>query len=363
MEKFDLKAKRPLIISGPCSAETEEQTIETCVQIADTGLVDVLRAGIWKPRTKPGGFEGVGLKGLAWMNKVRDLTGLPIGTEVATAAHAQAALEFGVDLVWIGARTTGNPFSVQEIADALKGSDVTVLVKNPMNPDVDLWSGAVARLQNVGMEKIGLIHRGFSVYGSSTYRNNPMWHLALEMRNRHPEMSMICDPSHIAGNRAYLQELAQKSADLFYDGLIVESHICPDKAWSDAAQQLVPTELETLLRSIVWRKPTADNPEYLNALEQLRGDIDQLDSEIFELLGKRMKTAENIGRVKRDNNVAILQGGRWNSIVDKFVSRSEKLGLSEEFLKEVLEAIHIESINRQNTIMNMNEKVSKTAKK
>ena len=352
MKKFDLKAKRPLIIAGPCSAETEEQTIETCVQIANTGMVDVLRAGIWKPRTKPGSFEGVGLKGLAWMNKVREITGLPIGTEVATAAHARAALEFGVDVLWIGARTTGNPFSVQEIADAIKGSDVTVLVKNPMNPDIDLWGGAVARLQNVGINKIGLIHRGFSVYGTSRYRNNPLWHLAIEMRSRFPEMPMICDPSHIAGNREYLHEIAQKSADLFYDGLIVESHICPDKAWSDAAQQVVPEELKKLLSSIIWRQSTTDNPEYQKALDKLRTEIDQIDDELFQLLSKRMQVAENIGRVKRENNVAILQGGRWNSIVEKVVSQSKKLGLSEEFLKVVLEAIHIESINRQNKIMN-----------
>ena len=352
MEKFDLRAKRPLIIAGPCSAETEEQTIETCVEVAATGMVDVLRAGIWKPRTNPGSFEGVGLKGLAWMNRARDLTGLPIGVEVATAAHAQAALEFGVDVLWIGARTTGNPFSVQEIADTLKGANVTVLVKNPMNPDIDLWSGAVKRIGNAGIKDIGLIHRGFSAYGASLYRNNPMWHLALEMRNRHQELPMICDPSHIAGNREYLQEISQKAADLFYDGLIVESHICPDCAWSDASQQLIPADLKKMLGSIVWRQSTTDSPEYQKALEKMRREIDQIDSELFELLGKRMKVAEGIGRVKRNNNVAILQGGRWNSIVDKVVSQSQKLGLSEEFLKTVLEAIHIESINRQNDVMN-----------
>ena len=352
MKPFDIKAKRPLINSGPCSAETEEQTLETCRRIADTGLVDVLRAGIWKPRTKPGSFEGVGLKGLAWMSRAREITGLPIGTEVATSKHVEAALEFGVDVIWVGARTTVNPFSVQDIADALKGSDVTVLIKNPMNPDIELWGGAVARMRNAGIEKLGLIHRGFSAYGASLYRNNPMWHLAIEMRSRFPELPMICDPSHICGCRDYLLDVAQKSADLDYDGLIVESHICPDKAWSDASQQLTPDGLEALLRSIVWRRSTTDSPSYQQALAKLRAQIDQIDAETFELLSKRMRVAEEIGRVKKENNVAILQGGRWSSIVDRVVSQAPKLGVSEEFLKTVLEAIHLESINLQNRIMN-----------
>ncbi|HJB84122.1 MAG TPA: chorismate mutase [Candidatus Alistipes merdigallinarum] len=352
MKPFDIKAKRPLIISGPCSAETEEQTLATCQLIAATGMVDVLRAGIWKPRTKPGSFEGVGLKGLVWMSKARELTGLPIGTEVATSKHVEAALEFGVDVIWVGARTTVNPFSVQDIADALKGSDVTVLIKNPMNPDIELWSGAVARMQNAGITKLGLIHRGFSAYGASLYRNNPMWHLAIEMRTRYPELPMICDPSHICGCRTYLQEVAQKSADLDYDGLIIESHICPDKAWSDAAQQVTPDGLKMLLKSIVWRRSTTDSPDYQNALAKLRNQIDQIDEEVFELLSKRMRVAEEIGRVKRDNNVAILQGGRWQSIVDRIVTQASKLGVSAEFLKTVLEAIHLESINRQNIVMN-----------
>ena len=352
METIDLKAKRPLIISGPCSAETREQTLETCRRIAATGLVHILRAGVWKPRTKPGSFEGVGMKGLVWMNEARQETGLPFGVEVATPKHVEAALEFGADVLWVGARTTGNPFSVQDIADALRGADVTVLVKNPMNPDIDLWAGAVARLQNAGIRKLGLIHRGFSAYGVSRYRNNPMWHLAIEMRSRMPELPMICDPSHIAGKREYLREVAQKGADLYFDGLIIESQICPDQALSDAAQQVTPDDLETLLRSIVWRQSTTDNPEYNDKLSALRRQIDQIDAETFELLSKRMRVAEQIGRVKRENNVAILQGGRWNSIVEKVVSQAPQLGVSEEFLKTVLEAIHLESINLQNKIMN-----------
>ena len=349
---FDLKAKRPLIISGPCSAETEEQTLETCRQLAATGLVDVLRAGIWKPRTKPGSFEGVGLKGLAWLAAAKAETGLPTAVEVATAKHVEAALEFGVDILWIGARTTVSPFSVQESADALKGTDTTVLVKNPMNPDLDLWAGAVVRLQNAGLKNVGLIHRGFSYFGHSQYRNSPMWHLVIEMRSRFPELTMICDPSHICGNRTYLHEVAQTAADLRFDGLIVESHICPDKAWSDAAQQLVPDDLAKLIRSINWRQDTTNNPEFVNALNNLRQEIDQIDSELFDLLSRRMRVAEKIGEIKRDNNVAILQGGRWNSIVDKVVAQAKALNLSEDFLKTVLEAIHIESINRQNSIMN-----------
>ncbi len=352
METIDLKAHRPLIIAGPCSAETREQTLETCRRVAATGLVHILRAGVWKPRTKPGSFEGVGMKGLVWMNEARQETGLPFGVEVATPKHVEAALEFGADVLWVGARTTGNPFSVQDIADALRGTDVTVLVKNPMNPDIDLWAGAVARLQNAGVRKLGLIHRGFSAYGVSRYRNNPMWHLAIEMRSRMPELPMICDPSHIAGKREYLREVAQKGADLNFDGLIIESHICPAQALSDAAQQVTPDDLETLLRSIVWRQSTTDNPEYKDQLSALRRQIDQIDAETFELLSKRMRVAEQIGRVKRQNNVAILQGGRWNSIVEKVVAQAPQLGVSEEFLKTVLEAIHLESINLQNKVMN-----------
>lgn len=354
IEKFELNKKRPLIISGPCSAETEEQTLNTCCQLAATGVVDVLRAGVWKPRTKPGTFEGVGLKGLAWMAKAKEVTGLPIAVEVATSKHVESALEFGVDILWLGARTTVNPFSVQDVADAIKGTDVTVMIKNPMNPDIDLWAGAIARLTNVGVDikNIGLIHRGFSYFGHSDYRNSPMWHLIIEMRSRFPEMAMICDPSHICGNRTHLQEVSQKAADLRYDGLIIESHVCPSEAWSDASQQLTPSELEKLVRNVNWRADSVDNPEFIKALDRYRNEIDQIDSEVFDLLSRRMRVAEHIGEVKRDNNVAILQGGRWGSIVEKVIAQSKKLTLSEEFLKTVLEAIHIESINRQNEIMN-----------
>ncbi len=354
MIMVDIRDRRPFIISGPCSAETERQTLDTCRALAASGRVDVLRAGVWKPRTRPGTFEGSGVRGLAWLARAKEETGLPVAVEVATSKHVENALAFGVDMVWIGARTTGNPFSVQDIADALRGSDVTVLVKNPMNPDLDLWAGAIARLENVGIDprRIGMIHRGFSYFGSSRFRNAPMWHLAIEMRSRYPDMPMICDPSHICGNRELLGEVSQKAADMRFDGLIVESHICPAEAWSDASQQLTPGDFVSMIDRIAWRAPTADNPEFVNALEKLRTQIDQIDAEVFDLLSRRMQVADNIGRVKKDNNVAILQGGRWTSIVEKVMTQSAKLGLSEEFLRTVLEAIHIESINRQNKVMN-----------
>ncbi len=345
-----------MIISGPCSAETREQTLETCVRLAETGVVDMLRAGVWKPRTSPGSFEGVGLKGLAWMAEAKRLTGLPFGVEVASGKHVESALEFEVDCVWIGARTTVSPFAVQEIADALKGSGVTVLIKNPMNPDIDLWAGAVRRFAAVGipMEDIGLIHRGFSYFGQGKYRNAPMWPLAFEMRSRFPEMMMICDPSHIAGTTEYLYEISQAAADLRYDGLIIESHVCPSQALSDAKQQVIPGELERLVRSINWRREGADDPAFKQSLDRFREEIDRIDGEVFDLLSRRMKIAENIGRVKKDNDVAILQSNRWGAIKERILSQSEKLELSREFLNEILEAVHVESINRQNSIMNAN---------
>lgn len=347
-----LSEKKPFIISGPCSAETELQTLETCRALAASGKVDCLRAGIWKPRTRPGSFEGVGVKGLAWMANVKKETGLPIAVEVASAKHVESALEFGVDVLWIGARTTVNPFSVQDIADALRGAKVPVLIKNPMNPDVELWQGAVQRIQAVGIEQIGLIHRGFSVFGSQPYRNNPMWHIAIEMRRRMPELPLICDPSHIAGSREYLQEIAQKSADLNFNGLIVESHSNPCEAWSDAAQQLTPAALISFLDTIKWREESVSSPLFHEALESLRGEIDQMDAELFDILSKRMAVSEKIGLVKKENNVAILQSGRWNEILDKAKKNCDKLDLSDELLTKVLDAIHVESINRQNKVMN-----------
>src|SRR5512134_2748409 len=281
--------KRPLIISGPCSAETETQVLETARRLAATGKVDMLRAGIWKPRTKPGMFEGVGAKGLPWMQQAKKLTGLPTTVEVATGKQVQDALTFDVDVLWIGARTTVNPFSVQEVADALRGVDVPVLIKNPINPDLELWIGAVERVAKAGIKQIGLIHRGFSSYGNTEYRNAPMWHLAIEMKRRNPDQIIINDPSHICGRRDILQETAQKAIDLDFDGLMIESHIDPDNAWSDAKQQVTPEKLAEMLDNIKWRHETAEEKEFITALEKLREQINHLDDELIQLLGQRMK--------------------------------------------------------------------------
>ena len=344
--------KRPLIISGPCSAETEEQVLETAVRLHKTGKVDIMRAGIWKPRTRPGSFEGIGTKGLPWMQQARKITGMPVAVEVATAKQVQDALHFDVDVLWIGARTTVNPFSVQEIADSLRGVDVPVLIKNPINPDLELWLGAVERVAKAGIKQIGLIHRGFSSYGNTEYRNAPMWHLAIEMKRRNPDMMMINDPSHICGRRDILLDVAQKAIDLDFDGLIVESHIDPDKAWSDAKQQVTPERLAEMLDSIKWRIEDTASEEYHAALEKLRQQINHLDDELMQILGERMKTSEKIGQYKKDNNITILQTNRWNEILQRAFDRGEKLGLSQEFITKYFDAVHMESINHQNKILN-----------
>lgn len=343
--------KRPLIISGPCSAETEVQVLETAQRLAATGKVDMLRAGIWKPRTKPGMFEGVGTKGLPWLQQAKKLTGLPTTVEVATAKQVQDALTFDVDVLWIGARTTVNPFSVQEVADALRGTDVPVLIKNPINPDLELWTGALERVARAGIKQIGLVHRGFSSYGNTEYRNAPMWHLAIEMKLRNTELMMINDPSHICGRRDTLLEVAQRAIDLDYDGLMIESHIDPDKAWSDASQQITPERLKELLESIIWRKEDVNSEEYRTALETLRQQINQLDDELMQILGKRMKVAEQIGNYKRQNNITILQTSRWNEIIERAFQKGDKLGLSKEFITKYFDAVHMESINHQKKIM------------
>ncbi len=345
-------SKRPLIISGPCSAETEEQMLETATRLAKTGKVDILRAGIWKPRTKPGLFEGIGTKGLPWLANAKKITGLPITVEVATAKHVQDALQFDVDMLWIGARTTVNPFSVQEVAEALRGVDIPVLIKNPINPDLELWTGGIERLQKVGIRQVGMIHRGFSSYGNTEYRNAPMWHLPIEMKRRFPEMPLICDPSHICGNRTMLQSIAQKSIDLDFDGVMIESHIDPDKAWSDAKQQITPERLTEMLEALVWRHENTDEKEFLTALATLREQINQLDDELMTILGQRMKIADKIGEYKKNNNIIILQTSRWNEILEKAYRKGDQLGLSKEFITKYFDAIHLESINHQNNIMN-----------
>jgi chorismate mutase len=344
--------KRPLIISGPCSAETEEQVIETAERLAKTGKVDMLRAGIWKPRTKPGMFEGIGAKGLPWLQKAKKLTGLPTTVEVATGKQVEDALTFDVDVLWIGARTTVNPFSVQEVADALRGVDVPVLIKNPINPDLELWQGAVERVARAGIKQIGLIHRGFSSYGNTEFRNAPMWHLAIEMKRRMPGVPIINDPSHICGRRDILQATAQKAIDLDFDGLMIESHIDPDNAWSDAKQQITPERLAEMLSAISWRKEDVSSESYHAALDKLREQINHIDDELMQLISQRMSIAEKIGEYKRNNNVTILQSTRWNEVLDKALMKAGKVGLSEEFIARYMDAIHMESINRQNKIMN-----------
>ena len=343
--------KRPLIISGPCSAETETQVLETAQRLAATGSVNMLRAGIWKPRTKPGMFEGIGTKGLPWLQQAKKLTGLPITVEVATAKQVQDALTFDVDVLWIGARTTVNPFSVQEVADALRGVDIPVLIKNPVNPDLELWSGAVERVARVGVKQIGLIHRGFHTYGNTEYRNAPMWHLAIEMKRRNPEMMMINDPSHICGRRDILLDTMQKAIDLDYDGLMVESHIDPDNAWSDAKQQVTPEKLKEMLDTIIWRKEDSPSEAFHQALEKLRQQINHLDDELMQILGQRMKIAEQIGLYKKENNITILQTTRWNEILERAFQKGDRIGLSKEFITKYFDAVHMESINHQKKVM------------
>jgi chorismate mutase len=344
--------KRPLVISGPCSAETEEQVLETATRLAATGRVDALRAGIWKPRTRPGSFEGVGTKGLAWMLQAKKITGLPIAVEVATAKQVEDALHFDVDILWIGARTTVNPFSVQEVADALKGANVPVLIKNPINPDLELWIGAVERVAKAGIDRIGLIHRGFSSYGNTEYRNAPMWHLAIEMKRRNPDMLMVNDPSHICGRRDILLDVSQEAINLDFDGLMIESHIDPDNAWSDAKQQVTPERLAEMLGEIVWLREDIASEEFHASLEKLRQQINQLDDELMQLLSQRMKVAEKIGQYKKENNITILQTKRWNEILERACKKGDKAGLSKEFVTKYLDAVHMESINHQNKVFN-----------
>lgn len=344
--------KRPLIISGPCSAETEEQVLQTAGALKATGKVDMMRAGIWKPRTRPGTFEGVGTKGLSWLQSAKKQTGLPVTVEVATAKQVEDALHFDIDVLWIGARTTVNPFSVQEVADALRGVNIPVLIKNPINPDIELWLGAVERISKAGIEQIGLIHRGFSSYGNTEYRNAPMWHLAIEMKRRNPDLLFINDPSHICGRRDLLQKVIQKAVDLDYDGLIIESHIDPDNAWSDAAQQVTPLRLAEILDAIIWRRDDIASDEFQQTLEKLRQQINHLDDELLEILAQRIRISEKIGQYKKQNNITILQTTRWNEILQKSISKAEGLGLSREFIVQLFEAVHMESINHQNKIMN-----------
>lgn len=345
----DFNLSHPLVIAGPCSAETEEQVLKIAHELKDSD-VSIFRAGIWKPRTRPGGFEGVGAIGLKWLQKAKAETGLLMATEVATAAHVQLALEHDIDVLWIGARTTVNPFAVQEDADALKGTDKIVLLKNPVNPDLSLWLGGLERLYNADIKKLGVIHRGFSTYEKTKYRNNPEWQIAIELQNRFPDLPLICDPSHITGKRDMIQDVSQQALDLNFDGLIIETHIDPDNAWSDAAQQVTPTTLKQIFKDLKVRKETDEADDYNSRLAKLRTQIDEYDEKILEILGGRMKIADQIGLLKKEKNVAILQNKRWNEILGKMILDGEKKGLSEEFVLQLFKAIHQESINHQEKV-------------
>lgn len=347
----DLQLNHPLVIAGPCSAETEDQVLKIAHELKNSD-VSIFRAGIWKPRTRPGGFEGVGAIGLKWLQKAKAETGLLMATEVANATHVKLALEHGIDVLWIGARTTVNPFAVQEIADALAGTDKIVLVKNPVNPDLALWIGGVERLYNAGIKKLGVIHRGFSTYEKTKYRNIPEWQIAIELQNRFPDLPLIIDPSHITGRRDMIQEVSQQALDLNYDGLIIETHTDPDNAWSDAAQQVTPTVLKQIFEDLKVKKESTEENDFNTEMIKLRASIDIADSKLLEILGNRMKIAEQIGSLKKEKNVAILQNKRWNEILGKMILEGEDKGLSEEFILKIFKAIHQESIAHQEKIVN-----------
>ncbi|MBE6217503.1 MAG: 3-deoxy-7-phosphoheptulonate synthase [Bacteroidales bacterium] len=342
---------RPSVVAGPCSAESEEQVMETARGLKEMGI-NVYRAGIWKPRTHPGSFEGAGTPGLKWLQKAKKEYGLKIATEVASEKHVFECLKFGVDLVWLGARTTANPFLVQEIADALKDTDIPVLVKNPVNPDLDLWIGALERLNRAGIKKLGVIHRGFSTFEKIQYRNDPQWQVAIELRSRHPELPFFVDPSHMAGCKDFIQEISQRSLDLGFEGLMIESHCNPSVALSDAKQQLTPAELSDLLyKQIKVRDADSDAKEWKENIDQLRAKIDIIDENILYTLGSRMKISRQIGEYKKNNNIAILQTSRWDAVLAKVVAKGKEYGLPENFITDVFNAIHEASVEAQNEII------------
>lgn len=340
-------SKRPVVIAGPCSAETEEQVMETAMDLAKNG-VRIFRAGIWKPRTKPGGFEGVGSVGLTWLQEVKKETGMLVATEVANKQHVEEALNAGVDVLWIGARTSANPFAMQEIADSLVGADVPVLVKNPVNPDLELWIGAMQRIYNAGIRQIGAIHRGFSAYGKHLYRNMPQWHIPIELRRRMPELTLICDPSHIGGKRELVAPLSQQAMDMGFDGLIVESHCDPDSAWSDKSQQVTPEVLNFIINMLVVR----DTTQTTEGLTLLRQQIDQIDNDLLEALSKRMRISREIGQYKKEHSMPVVQTGRYDDILNSRAAAAEELGMNGDFMKTVYQAIHEESVRQQIEVLN-----------
>lgn len=340
---------RPLIIAGPCSAESEQQVLETARGLAAAGI-KVFRAGLWKPRTRPGGFEGVGAVGLPWLRRVKEETGMLTATEIANRYHAENALDGGVDILWIGARTSANPFAMQEIADVIaeRGTDVPVLVKNPVNPDLELWIGAMQRLYNAGVRRLGAIHRGFTAYGQHIYRNLPQWHIALELRRRYPRLPIICDPSHIGGKRELIAPLSQQAMDMGFDGLIIESHCNPDCAWSDKAQQITPDVLQLILSTLVLRESTGTTEN----LAMLRREIDRIDNELLEVLNRRMRVCREIGRYKKEHSMPVVQAQRYGDIMTNRVNAAVNMHMGAEFMRTVLSAVHEESVRQQINILN-----------
>lgn len=338
---------RPFVIAGPCSAETEEQVMSTARQLASLGC-NVYRAGVWKPRTKPGGFEGHGEKALPWLKRVKEETGMSVATEVATPEHVELVLEYGVDIIWIGARTSANPFAMQALADSLSGVDIPVLVKNPINPDLELWIGAMERLNQAGIKRLAAIHRGFSSYDNKIYRNAPMWQIPIELRRRIPELPIICDPSHIGGRRNLIAPLSQQAMDLGFDGLIVETHCSPNEAWSDAAQQVTPDELYNILSQLTIRDGHID----IEGIHGLREQIDALDNNLVELLSNRMNICRKIGSYKKEHNMTVLQANRYKEIIDKRGAQGELFGLDSEFVKHIFELVHEESVRQQMEVIN-----------
>ena len=341
------ESTRPFVIAGPCSAETEEQVMTTALQLAMRGC-RMFRAGVWKPRTKPGGFEGNGEKALPWLKRVKEETGMLIATEVATPEHVELSLKYGVDILWVGARTSANPFAMQALADSLKGVDVPVLVKNPVNPDLELWIGALQRINQAGVKRLAAIHRGFSSFDKKIYRNLPMWQIPIELRRRIPELPIICDPSHIGGRRELIAPLCQQAMDLGFDGLMVESHCSPDAAWSDAKQQVTPDVLDYILGLLVIRDETVTT----EGITALRKQIDELDNNLMELLAKRMRVCREIGQYKKEHNMTVLQTGRYNEILDKRGAQGSLCGMDPNFVKEIFEHIHEESVRQQMEIIN-----------
>ncbi len=352
LQTWDVVKQPPIAIAGPCSAETPEQLLETCKQITEQIDISLLRAGIWKPRTRPGSFEGVGEEGLKWFAEVKQELNMPITTEVATAEHVELALRHGVDVLWIGARSTVNPFTVQEIANALKGVKIPVMVKNPINADINLWIGALERFYNAGITQLAAIHRGFSNPGKSKFRNSPMWQIPLSLKVKFPDLPLICDPSHIAGTRELILPVSQKAIDLNYDGLMIETHHTPDAAWSDAKQQITPARLAEILNHIKVRKPSTDDAEFNNQLEELREKIDRVDRELLENLNQRLAYVEQIGEYKRENDITVFQAQRWIEIFQSRPEYAKELGMSKGFTEQLFKLIHDESIKIQERIMN-----------